>query len=769
MITPNEDTMVHRHQAGIRSGIPVLLMTALMLCSVGEAKAQFLVKWMAIGDMHMYYTQAGVPHSEDYRGHNLHWPGIRPEHGNVRGYATWIGARDFTDEEGKQWPYKVVHVGPRVTGVGEVFPVDFSMTSQFEPPVTRVDGLESFLRPIAQNDREADPTLPAERVIDSRVNSILGITIDRRVLAWSHPDHDDYHITEYTFTNTGNTNEDEAIELPDQTLDGVYFFFQNRYATNRSAGWIQDDAQGWGKFQMNDAVGDGHEDYDVDFRAQYSWLGHTGQTRGRQDIGNYQSTVGGPVWTGHEWLLPRADSLGRLGANHFKGKIYLHADEQAYDESVPLGQRTNASAISYPDDDAQPRVWRMQWTGHETTHVNDHLDEGGNQIEYRFMSGADLLTDPANAGGTTREYPHHADRVLAPLQQDGSPNTFTVADFANHRSDPTLGQGEDGFAFTEAFGPYTLGPGESVKLVIGEAIAGLSWEAEFEIGRQYMVRAKGDDGVLLEYDANGDGEIDPETERLTKNLWVYTARDSLFQLFQRVQENFDSGYNNVPSPPLPPREFNVNSESGQITITWEPYGNPPNAWEIWRAQNRFDGLAIDGGSPADKVYETNRHVYRRIARLDGSETSYADTEVTRGLSYYYYLQAIDDVGGQELGSSRYYAQTYQPASLKRPPGASLSDARVVPNPFYLGASGSLHFSGAKNTLAFLDIPARATIRIYSEIGELVRTLRHEDLSGDEFWDLQTESQQLVVSGLYIAAITDDDTGETVLKKFVIVR
>lgn len=768
-MTLKGEIMQHSYKPLIRTGASVLLAAVLMLCSYGEAKAQFLIKWMAIGDMHMYYTQAGVPHSEDYRGHNLHWPGIRAEHGNVRGYATWIGATDFVDEDGKAWRYKVAHVGPRVTGVGEVFPIDFTMMSRFEPPVTRVDGLESFLRPIAENDREADPSLPAERVIDSRVNAILGITVDRRVLAWSHEDHDDYHITEYTFTNTGNTDDDEEIELPDQTLEGVHFFFQNRYSSNASAGWVQDDAQAWGKFQMNDAVGDGHEDYDVDFRAQYSWLGHTGQTRGRQDIGNYESTVGGPVWNGHDFLLPRADSLGRIGANHFVGKVYLHADDQAYDASVPMEQRVNAADIDHPDESMQPRVWRMQWTGHETTHINDHLDEGGNQIEYEFMAGEDLLADPANQGGTTREYPHQADRVLAPLASDGSANTFTTADFANHRSDPTLGQGEDGFAFTESFGPYTLGPDESVKVVVAEAIAGLSWDAEFEIGRKYMIEAKGRDNVPIEYDANSDGEIDPESERLTKNLWVYTSRDSLFQVFRRAKANFESGYNSVPNPPLPPREFDVSSESGQITISWAPYGGSPKAWELWRAQNRFDGLAIDGGSPADKVYKTNRHVYQLVARLDGDQTSYADTDITRGLSYYYYLLAVDDVGGLELKSNRYYAQTYQPASLKRAPGATLSDARVVPNPFYIGASSDLHFSGAKNTLAFLDIPARATIRIYTEIGELVTTLMHDDLSGDEFWDLQTESQQLVVSGLYIAAITDDETDETVLKKFVIIR
>jgi hypothetical protein len=235
----------------------------------------------------------------------------------------------------------------------------------------------------------------------------------------------------------------------------------------------------------------------------------------------------------------------------------------------------------------------------------------------------------------------------------------------------------------------------------------------------------------------------------------------------------------VPEPPLPPRKFDVFSESDKIRLTWEAYeGAQPRAWEIWRAQGRFDGLAVDGGAATDEVYATNQYVYRLVERLDGSASSFDDTEVTRGLDYYYYIQAVGDVNtdptaltpvGREMKSNRYYAQTYQAATLKRPPGSTLSAARIVPNPFHLGAANNLHFGDAKNRLAFLDVPGRATIRIFSEIGELVKTIVHDDLSGDEFWDLQTESQQLVVSGIYIAAITDDETGETVLKKFVIIR
>ena len=47
--------------------------------------------------------------------------------------------------------------------------------------------------------------------------------------------------------------------------------------------------------------------------------------------------------------------------------------------------------------------------------------------------------------------------------------------------------------------------------------------------------------------------------------------------------------------------------------------------------------------------------------------------------------------------------------------------------------------------------------------------RQNDGSGDEYWDQTTSSRQVVASGLYIAHITDNDSGETAERKFVIIR
>ena len=83
---------------------------------------------------------------------------------------------------------------------------------------------------------------------------------------------------------------------------------------------------------------------------------------------------------------------------------------------------------------------------------------------------------------------------------------------------------------------------------------------------------------------------------------------------------------------------------------------------------------------------------------------------------------------------------------------------------------------------FLNIPGHCIIRIYTENGNLINTIHHENGSGDERWNSNTSSGQVVVSGIYIVhfTVTQDYTdpltgalkyrkGETAFQKCVIIR
>ena len=60
-------------------------------------------------------------------------------------------------------------------------------------------------------------------------------------------------------------------------------------------------------------------------------------------------------------------------------------------------------------------------------------------------------------------------------------------------------------------------------------------------------------------------------------------------------------------------------------------------------------------------------------------------------------------------------------------------------------------------------------QIITELGELVTTLENTSGAGDLNWNLTTDSNQLIVSGIYIAVIKDNDTGDMIRRKFVVIR
>jgi hypothetical protein len=84
----------------------------------------------------------------------------------------------------------------------------------------------------------------------------------------------------------------------------------------------------------------------------------------------------------------------------------------------------------------------------------------------------------------------------------------------------------------------------------------------------------------------------------------------------------------------------------------------------------------------------------------------------------------------------------------------LSKVRVVPNPYLVRAMWDRSKDIRK--IEFTNLPSRCVIRIYTLDGVLIRKLEHnvEDgyktyVGGTKSWDLLTENEQLVASGVYL--------------------
>ncbi len=712
------------HQHMQRVFFAALSFSILCVVHLEVARGQGAANWLATGSLQNWFSEKGWEIEEGNvreQQYGLRWPAQYNRQDIQAAKGFWIGVKNFTDQLGISYMEKVVHVGPRVAGDGEFFPMQFELHARFDPPSVLVDGNPSS-RALEDIKLPADPTQKADRVLVNVVNTAMGITVTRKIYQFSQQYHDNYHIFEMTFTNTGyidNTN----VQKLNQTLNGIYFYFQYRYSVCAEVRYIVNNSAGWGINTMNDARGfppdASHPPTDI--KCQFAWHGFHSAAN-KPAAGSYPNAttfdnLGAPIWNPSQsaGYVDPADTTWRLGGAQFVGNVDIHADKSATDRS---------------DDSAEPSTTNYVASDDPVlTQRNSQFNSAQMTAEYKKMS----------EGHTAR----HAWLV------DPTGNFDLQTVMANINS-PIMGDGSPGgFSSAVGYGPYTLAPGQSVTIVFAEGVDGLTREECIRIGRQYK-----------------NGAITTKA----KNDSVLAGKDRLFNTFRRAIANYNSGYN-IPQPPYPPASFTVRSGGNKINLSWTPSPNQSAngfaGYRLYRATARYD-------SSYTKIFECGAGTANPTVVY-----SYDDTSLTRGIDYYYYITAFGNASANtgvgftppgQLESSRFFTQTYSAANLKRSPGTSGSQIRIAPNPYNISANAStLRFPNTPDKIAFFNIPGNCLIKIYTELGELIKEIDHNDGTGDAYWNSITSSNQVIASGVYIVVFQNRDTGEQTIKKLIIIR
>ena len=695
------------------------------------------VKWMSIGDLHNWYSAAGCEIEVGRTGQvsdqqdGLRYPAFYRVQDNQAAKGLWLGASNFFDPiVDKTYEKKVVHAGPRHLDIeNETMPIDLTMDGKYDHPSVLVDNDPATNLQYLDDVDNVDPSLPADRIINNNVQTSLGVKMERTIYAFTHPDHQNYHIQEYVFTNNGCFDKDCNTTF-EQTVEGFQVYFQYRYAISREGmiydgNWLPQSAA-WGHNTMNDVIGENPDNpalndqfYDDGkiMRAFYSWQGYHSDAS--------FDNIGGP----------NAPGEGHLGAAQFAGVVTLHADKSPSDNS---------------DDIYQPSTTWFITSDDPTTSGNDQFNETKSINEY---------TNYMTVG--------HPEQSQAEIVGSGNANQF---------NDPRTGSNPGGTSQGIGFGPYTLAPGESIRIVLAEAASGLSREMCYIVGQNwkndvftdnYPISSDLHTHMLNQYN-RGSGK------NLYKNSWVFTGADSIIQTFKRAKYNFDlmeSGQA-LPETPRPPSIFNVTSGGDRIIIDWtnEAESSPGfDGYNLYRLKFKPDttlfAYNVNQGllNPIDESIAT-------LWKLDAGQNEFQDVTAERGFDYFYFLEAFDN-GTNDikiLNSSKFYTITNKAASLKRPAGESFEDIRVVPNPYHISSRDFQYGVSAPDRLMFLNIPPKCKIRIFTERGDLIDTIEHTDGSGDEAWNSITSSRQVIVSGLYIAHFEVPGGGSTI-RKFTVVR
>lgn len=625
---------------------------------------------------------------------------------------------------------------------------------RYEPPLVEVDGLRAMdinnlLRPDEGDVVDPDyidlTSSTADVMIESSVNTMMGITIHQRVYAWTQQNHDDYHIYDLTMTNTGNLDNDEEIETT-QTITDLYF--------NRTPAYTHY----WVSWEM--------------------WPAFIGEFPGDSLRASYAYPA-----VSHEW----AEDL--LGIMVTTGERAGWMDAPFVVGDATLFVSSGPDMVDIADDDpSQPRVTLTQCQDNEWERKSaEELTPEWRQSVYRAASEGGSVPGIFYGGVVSPDY----DDALLAYPGIGCHHGISIDEWCLNGYDVKYVQNSgvtNARSLTESsYGPFTLAHGESIRFVFARGAGSISPEKHWEVGNAWLAGNADDlwDGDWkLPPPHTVYPDLSPTDNDKAKDSWVLTGIDSFMVNMYNAQWNFRQGYV-IPTAPPPPSTFKVTSLPDGVRLEWSSESNAAadlDGFRIYRSKG-YREPKPDQGQLVGSI--------ELIGTVDKYTYTYTDATAEAGQPYYYAVTAIDDgtnipdvsdedgdllyPADQVLESGIYLTLTTVPAQLTEEPGDELSDIRVVPNPYNINAINQQYIGVDQDKIAFLGLPPVCTIRIFTESGDLVQVIEHTNESGREDWGGKiperhsaTMSGQRIVSGIYIAHFETPD-GASIIRKFVVVR
>ncbi len=348
---------------------------------------------------------------------------------NASASSYWIGASPWTDENGDVKNEHVSEVGWWFWDeVNISIPVYIKKVFRQEPPGVVVNDIVlTELFPPGDGD-ELRPNLVSDQMIENQTRTDIGVDILQRAYAYTNHHFDNMIIVETVFTNTGNINLNDTLELANQELTNVYFDYSLRPTISRE-GHLAVGTREWHTHEFAEYYG---ADPGDSLKLFYAWDGDN-----VDDSPDVEDT-GDPDPDNGMWL-----------SGAYIGISPIHADVSPTDEN---------------NDPAAPRS--AQWVGYTFSPSNTQPGNGINRM-YDFMS----------------EYPSKL------RSWDGSGDT-PVWEGGLNSGDPNW-HNENQLSMHVSYGPYQMQPGEDWRFVFAKIVNGVNQQDLARYGAEYKAAVDG--------------------------------------------------------------------------------------------------------------------------------------------------------------------------------------------------------------------------------------------------------------------------------------
>ncbi|MBN1350320.1 hypothetical protein JXJ21_12975 [candidate division KSB1 bacterium] len=612
----------------------------------------------------------------------------------------------------------------------------------------------------------------AEEIIIVRWTTGMGITATKKGKAWSYQKYDDFIIVENVFEYTGDSNGDGIVDSTDvfgsnpPVLTGVYFSFANMLSSSLMG-----------------------ETYGVEPYMNWSdWRNN--KPPARDDEYKYSDSPG------YQALIPE-DTPNYVGKKMSYGWDGDDPDNDYIDSGEPYAYRYTSMAAAGNEEQGQSETQLLSYAFIGMAPLDYDPTDG-------FTNDSESYVAPEVADQPSRckwwQYYLINDKPIEPhlfsftedeiydmlAQDDPADNPAFYPDPPTPDALRLVGT----YAHFQVYGPYTLHPGDKVKIVM--AYVGGS-------GADYLANQGVYDPRLAPENAWARS-LDPGKMRQLE-----FGERSLFHNLSLAQEIYDMGYD-VPDPPPDVEILDVKpNASGHLQVFFsdealeaeDPDYIGAEAKDVagFRVYLMLTGGAAEKADPNeprsnDRLSENwHNGPYRFMDEIQKGQTTsdlglitynpsqhlytFTDKTTMVGAFKYFYSVRSFDTGHSDwngtgvpvpslesglsapeqkmlLGVEAYFRLTQEVDQMER-------KIRVVPNPY---SQDGVHEYPMTNVIKFFNIPRKCLISIYSVSGELVAQVNHNAPQPIGEWDQQSiKFAGNVAPGIYFWVVESLVDGE----------